>query len=214
MIVVVGAGRGIGAAVARRFGQVGYDVALIARTLHTLEEVGQELHHEGITAGWTAADATDAAALSEAIKRFGDHSGEINHLHFNPSAFTAKKPLELTVDELLADLRLGAASLLTAVQAARPFIPTGGRITATGGATADRPWTAAASLGAQKAALRNLVKAVDAQLKPDGIRAMSLTVAGTVAEGTPFAPTRIAEAFNAAAQTADDHWQSEVRYTG
>ena len=43
---------------------------------------------------------------------------------------------------------------------------------------------------------------------------MSLTVAGTVAEGTPFAPTRIAEAFYAAAQTADDDWQSEVRYTG
>lgn len=214
MIVVVGAGRGIGAAVARRFGQAGYDVALIARSVETLDEVGQELQSEGITAGWTAVDATDAVALTEAVERFGNHSGAINHLHFNPSAFTAKRPLELTADELLADLRLGAASLLTAVQAARPFMSRGSRITATGGATADRPWTAAASLGVQKAALRNLVKAIDSQLKPDGIRAMSLTVAGTVEEGTPFAPKRIAEAFYEAASTCDENWQTEVRYTG
>jgi NAD(P)-dependent dehydrogenase (short-subunit alcohol dehydrogenase family) len=214
VIVIVGAGPGIGAAVARRFGRAGYDVALVARSRQSLEELGQGLQREGIMAGWTAVDATDAPALNSAIQRFGAHSGSLNHLHFNPSAFTAKKPLELTADELLADLRLGAASLLTAVQAARPFMPTGSRITATGGATADRPWVAAASLGAQKAALRNLVKALDGQLKPDGIRAMSLTVAGTVEEGTPFAPDRIADAFYAAAATADDQWQSEVRYTG
>ncbi len=199
---------------AHRFGQAGYDVALIARSMQTLEELGEDLQRESITAGWTAVDATDAAALTEAIERFGRHSGAINHLHFNPSAFTAKKPLELSADELLADLRLGAASLLTAVQAARSFIPRGSRITATGGATADRPWTEAASLGAQKAALRNLVTAVDNQLKPDGIRAMSLTVAGTVEEGTPFAPARIAAAFLAAALAPDDDWQTEVRYTG
>lgn len=214
VIVIVGAGPGIGAAVARRFGRAGYDAALVARSPQSLEELGEQLQQDGITAGWTAVDATDATALTAAIQRFGAHSGSLNHLHFNPSAFTAKKPLELTADELLADLRLGVASLLTAVQAARQFMPTGSRITATGGATADRPWVAAASLGAQKAALRNLVTALDGQLKPDGIRAMSLTVAGTVEEGTPFAPDRIAAAFYAAAATPDDQWQSEVRYTG
>ncbi len=199
---------------ARRFGTAGYDVALVARSSATLDEISGELQGEGITAGWSSVDATDATALTEAVQRFGEHSGALHHLHFNPSAFTHKNPLELSADELLADLGLGAASLLTLVQAARPFMGTGGRITATGGATADRPWTAAASLGAQKAALRNLVQSIDTELKPAGIRAMSLTVAGTVAEGSPFAPARIADAFYAAAMTADEDWRPEVRFTG
>ena len=214
MIVVVGAGRGIGAAVARRFGQAGYEVALIARTAATLQELGEELQGEGITTGWTPVDITDAAAFTTAVQRFGEHSGSLTHLHFNPSSFTPKKPLDLSPDELLADLRLGAASLLTLVQAAQPFMPDGGRITATGGASADRPWTSAASLGVQKAALRNLVQAIDIQLRSRGIRAMSLTVAGTVEEGTPFAPSRIADALYAAATTPDENWRPEVRFTG
>ena len=43
VVVVVGAGRGLGAAIARRFGQGGYDVALIARTEATLTEIGETL---------------------------------------------------------------------------------------------------------------------------------------------------------------------------
>jgi NAD(P)-dependent dehydrogenase (short-subunit alcohol dehydrogenase family) len=214
LIVVVGAGRGIGASVARRFGSAGYDVALIARGREHLEDLGAALQHEGMTVGWSPVDVTDADALTQAITRFGKHSGSIQHLHFNPSVYTPKPPLDLSAAELLNDLHLGAASLLTAAQAARPFLVQGSRITATGGGSADHPSAAAPSLGAQKAALRNLVTALDGQLKRDGIRAVSLTVAGTVKEGTPFAPERIADAFFAAAQKADQDWRTEVRYTG
>jgi NAD(P)-dependent dehydrogenase (short-subunit alcohol dehydrogenase family) len=214
VIVVVGAGPGIGAAVARRFGRAGYGVALIARTPEPLDQLGEQLQSEGITTGWTALDATDEPALTAAIDRFGNFSGAIQHLHFNPSAFTAKNPLELGVDDLLEDIRLGVGSLLTAVRAARPFMSTGARITATGGATADKPWAAAASLGVQKAALRNLVTSLDATLAPDGIRAMSLTVAGTVKDGTPFAPDLIADTLYDLAHTDDEFWATESRYTG
>jgi NADP-dependent 3-hydroxy acid dehydrogenase YdfG len=214
VVIVVGAGPGIGAAVARRFGQAGYAPALIARSADKLEQLGQQLQSEGFTTGWTAVDVTDGAALTAAIERFGGFSGTIGHLHFNPSAFTAKDALTITADELLGDLRLGVASLLTAVQAARPFMSAGARITATGGATADRPWAKAASLGVQKAALRNLVTALDTALAPGGIRAMSLTVAGDVKVGTPFDPDHIAEAIYEASQTDSEFWSSEIRFTG
>ena len=46
----------------------------------------------------------------------------------------------------------------------------GGRITATGSMAADKPWNEAASLGVQKAGLRNLIRSIDTTLKPDGIR--------------------------------------------
>lgn len=214
VIVVLGAGPGIGQAVARRFGRAGYDAALVARSADRLETLAQQLQAEDITTGWTPTDLTDEAELTAAIQRFGRHTGSIAHLHFNPSSFTGKDALALTADEMLRDFHLGVASLLTAVQAARPFMTSGARITATGGATADRPWPSAVSLGVQKAGLRNLVTAIDATLAPDGIRAISLTVAGTVAPGTPFDPDLIADALFELSQSEDEFWQSEARYTG
>ncbi len=214
VIVVVGAGPGLGAAVARRFGHDGYDVALIARSPGPLDELGTILQGEGITTGWTAVDITDERGLSEAITRFGGFAGHIDVLHFNPSAFRQKNPLELTPDELLDDVRLGAGSLLTALQAARPFMTEGARVTATGSMAADQPSDKVASLGVQKAALRNLVRSIDTTLKPDGIRAVSLTVNGTLAPDTPFSPDRIADALFKAAIQPTDSWQAEVAYDG
>jgi NADP-dependent 3-hydroxy acid dehydrogenase YdfG len=214
VLVVVGAGPGVGASVARRFGREGYDVALIARSAVTLERLGTELQEAGVTTGWTPVDITDAEALSASIGRFAKHLGHIDALHFNPSVFRHQDPLHVTATELLADLHVGVAALLTAVQAARPAMPSGARITATGSMAADHPWHEACTLGVQKAALRNLVHSLDTTLAPEGIRATSLTVRGTLAPDSPFSPDRIADAVWAAAQTPDDDWRSEVAYTG
>src|SRR4029079_12863656 len=100
VIVVVGAGPGLGASVARRFGREGYDVALVSRDEGTLARLGEQLQAEGVTAGWTALDITDAEALTAAVTRFGGHAGHLDAVHFNPSAFRHRDPLALTPDEL------------------------------------------------------------------------------------------------------------------
>jgi NAD(P)-dependent dehydrogenase (short-subunit alcohol dehydrogenase family) len=212
VIVVVGAGPGMGASVARRFGREGYDVALVARSEERLTALGEALQAEGITTGWTAVDITDAAAFAAAVSRFGGHAGHLDVLHFNPSAFTHKTPLDLSPDELLEDVRLGVAPLLTLVQAARPFLRAGARVVATGSMAADRPWNEAASLGVQKAALRNLVRSIDTTLKPDGVRATSLTVRGTLERGTAFDPDRVADALHGAVTQPEETWRTELAY--
>lgn len=214
VLVVVGAGPGVGASVARRFGREGYDVALVARSEARLAALGEALQAEGVTAGWSALDVTDADALRTAVERFGSHAGHLDVLHFNPSAFTHKDPLALSPDELLADVALGVAPLLTLVQAARPFLGPGARVVTTGSVAADSPWNEAASLGVQKAGLRNLVQSVDATLREDGVRAVTLTVTGTLERGTAFDPDRVAEAIHAAVTQPEDDWQVEVRYEG
>lgn len=214
LVVVVGAGPGLGAAIARRYGAEGYDVALVARDEPGLVAIGESLQASGITTGWSALDIRDDAALTAAIGRFGERSGRIDSVHVNPSAFRQADALTLTPDELLADLRVGVAPLLTAVQAARPYLTAGGRVTATGGGTADRPWAEAASLGVQKAALRNLVQALDQTLAPSGVRAMSLTVNGTLAADTAFSPDRVADALVRAASRSNADWTAEVPYNG
>ncbi|MCW2849803.1 MAG: short-chain dehydrogenase/reductase [Marmoricola sp.] len=214
MIVVVAAGPGVSGSVARRFGREGYDVALLGVDAQVLQELGEGLQAEGVTTGWSVADVTDVEALTAAITRFGEHSGRIDVLHFNPSAFRQKDPLHLTVAELLEDVALGVGALLTAVQAARPFMGAGGRVTVTGSMAADRPWNEAASLGVQKAGVRNLVHSLDTTLKADGIRAVSVTVRGTLAREGAFTPDRVAEAIHAAAHQPEDDWHTEVPYTG
>ena len=215
VLLVVGAGPGVSGALARRYGAAGYDVALVRRDPDALAEMGRALQADGVTAGWAPADVADPAALSAAVERLAGHAGRVDVLHFNPSAFRAKDPLQLTVPELLEDVTVGVGGLLAAVQAARPFMGAGARITATGSEAADRPSPAAASLGVQKAGLRNLVRSLDRALEPDRIRAVSVTVRGVLAPhdaDSPFHPDRVAEALFAAAAQDESAWQSELSY--
>jgi NAD(P)-dependent dehydrogenase (short-subunit alcohol dehydrogenase family) len=212
VVVVVGAGPGVGGSVARLFAGEGYDVGLVGRDERALAGLRESIPDADVQTA--VADLTDTEAATLAIRRLGDHFGRIDVLHFNPSAFREKDPLELTVAELLQDVALGVGALLTAAQAARPYLSAGGRVTVTGSMAADRPWHRAASLGVQKAGVRNLVRSLDATLKPDGIRAVSVTVRGTLAQDGPFTPDRVAEAIHAAAFQAEDAWRSEVPYSG
>ncbi len=215
--VIIGAGPGLGAAVARKLGQAGFAIALIARDEQRLTQLGEALQAEDITVGWTAVDVTNSDELAAAVTRFGGFSGQIDLLHHNAVAFRSAPASSLSAADLLADVAVGTASMLTSATAALPFMQPGGLVLATGGGSADHPMTSAASLGVQKAALRNLVTALDRDLRKRGIRAASLTVNGTIAAGTPFAPERIADAFFelvSAAGDAGDDWQPEVPFNG
>ena len=214
VVLVVGAGPGVSGSVARLFGRNGYDAALVGLDESVLEELGRSLEARGIDTHWRAVDITDAPAFSAAVTSLGETAGRIDVLHFNPSAFRQKNPLELTPAELAADVTLGVGALLTAVQAARPFMSAGGRVTATGSMAADKPWNEAASLGVQKAGLRNLIHSIDTTLEPDGIRAVSVTVRGTLSQEGAFTTDRVAEAIFAAAAQDEADWQTEVPYSG
>jgi hypothetical protein len=66
----------------------------------------------------------------------------------------------------------------------------------------------------QKAGLRNLVRSIDTTLKPDGIRAVSVTVNGTLGAGTAFDPDLVADAIYTAAHQDETTWRVEVPYDG
>lgn len=214
VVLVVGAGPGVSGSVAKRWAREGHDVALAGLHEEVLRSLAAEIEPLGVDVGWSPVDITDAEAFTAAVGRFGEHTERIDVLHFNPSAWRGKSPLELTPAELDEDLHVGVSPLLTALQAARPFMSAGGRVTATGSMAADEPDPAAASLGIQKAALRNLVRSIDATLKDDGIRAVSVTVRGALAQQGPFTPDRVAEALYAAAHQDESTWRTEVPYSG
>ena len=214
VIVVVGAGPGVSGSVARRFADEGYDVGLLGVDRRVLDDLTADLEGRGATVLPAEVDITDTEAATAAVRSAGEAWGRIDVLHFNPSAYREKDPLELTVPELLEDVALGVGALLTAVQASRPFLAAGSRISVTGSMAADRPWHGAASLGVQKAGVRNLVRSLDDALAPEGIRAVSVTVRGTLAREGAFTPDRVADAIWRAVTAGEEAWASEVPYAG
>lgn len=211
-VLIVGAGPGVSGSLARLYAADGYDVGLLGVDADVLAKVSAELVELGATVESAVVDVTDVAAARETIDAMAAALGRVDVLHFNPSAFREKDPLELEVSELLEDVALGVGALLTAVQAARPHMSAGGRITVTGSMAADKPWNRAATLGVQKAGIRNLVRSIDTTLQPDGIRAVSVTVQGTLAKEGRFTPDRVAAALLEAARQDESQWESEVTY--
>ena len=68
--------------------------------------------------------------------------------------------------------------------------------------------------GCAEGGVRNLVRSLDAAGAPDGIRAVSVTVRGTLAAEGPFTPDRVADALDAAAHQAEAEWRTGIPYEG
>ncbi len=215
VIIIIGAGPGVGAATARRFAAAGYDIGLVARDPKRLEELARTLSDEGAQVGWAAADVADPEALAGVLRQLTEHTGRLDVLLHNPSVYRAVPASELTAAELLADLEIGTASLLTAVQAVLPLLrrQRTGTILVTGSGSADHPSLAAGSLGVQKAALRTLVQTLAGELSSEGIHVATLTIHGLIAAGTPFSPEVIADLYAdlaAETSTAPANWRTVV----
>lgn len=213
-VLIAGAGPGVSGSLARLYAAEGGSVGLLGAEEDVLVALRADVESAGALAGSSVVDLTDDIATRGAVTRMGQHVGHLDVVHFNPSAYREKDPLTLSPDELLDDVRLGVGSLLSVLQAARPFLRPGGRITVTGSMAADKPWSGAASLGVQKAGIRNLVHSIDATLKDDGIRAVSVTVRGLLAKDGPFAPDNVAKALRAAIDQDEADWQTELPYDG
>jgi len=105
-IAIVGAGAGLGLAIARTFGSHGFDVALISRTTQNQKELVTRLKSEGINADAFAADVRDRLALTQALEDAAMRSGHIDVLEFSPVArenggARLVRPAEIAPDDVL-----------------------------------------------------------------------------------------------------------------
>src|SRR6478735_769729 len=95
VIVVIGAGPGVSGSVARLFAREGYDVGLLGVDEEQLGALGGELEASGAHGQAAVVDVTDVEATTDVITAMGEVFERIDVLHFNPSAFREKHPLEL-----------------------------------------------------------------------------------------------------------------------
>lgn len=127
-IAIVGAGPGLGAAVARRFGAEGFSVALLSRDQTKLDGLASELQARGLVASGYAADVRDPASLEAALERAAAELGPISVLQYSPlpSRDYLKPVLDLTPELALEALRFSALGLIHAVRSVLPAMRAAG----------------------------------------------------------------------------------------
>jgi len=98
-VLITGAGRGIGKAVALALAAEGADLALVARGLPDLEVTAKEVRALGRTAVVAAMDVTDAAAVEATTDRMVAALGGLDILVNNSGVITASRVLDTSVQE-------------------------------------------------------------------------------------------------------------------
>ena len=193
--IVVGAGPGVGQAVARRFARENFKVGLIARRPETLEQQRAELEKTGYRAKARAADAGDASALTAAIRALAAELGPPTVLIYNAAALRQSKASEVSQEALLQDFKVNVTGAIAAVQAVLPGMRKLGKgtILFTGGGLSLDPHPQYASLALGKAGIRSVALSLSKELEPEGIHVATVTICGIVKAGTRFDPDRIAE---------------------
>ena len=214
-LLLVGAGPGLGMAVARRFAEGGYRVTLVARGTDALAELAGTLADTGSRIDTLSADASDPDDFGARISALFRGHGSPGLIVYNAVMGAPDQLLTSSVSHLQVAYAVDVIGAIVVAQVAAPAMRAGGTgtIIVTGGGFADHPIPALATVSLGKAALRSAATMLGADLQADGIRVATLTIAGQIAVGTPFDPTSIAERYWEVVHS-DDPWQAEFRYTG
>jgi len=216
--VVAGVGPGMGIAIARRFAQAGYDIGLVARDRAKLDAFVAEISALGVRAAAAAADLCDLGALKSAFDSIRREIGPATVLVYNGARWHEQRAMEIDPATFTWDIALCCTGALAAAQNVYPDMKAAGAgtILFTGGGLALYPQYGAnvSSLTAGKSALRGMTYAMAKELESEGIHVATVTIAGTVAPDTPFAPGRIAESYLTLAEQPVGSWTVETVFDG
>ncbi|UOT03241.1 SDR family oxidoreductase [Rhodococcus opacus] len=197
-IAIVGAGPGLGLAIARTFGPRGFDVALISRNRDKLDDLIGQLAADGITAAAFPADVLDRPALTQALKDAAAHFGGIDVLEFSPGGTaettTLTLPTETTPDDVQSQIEVQLYGAITATQAVLPAMRDAGvgTLLFTTGAGSVDPVPQVGNVNAAAAALRNWAINLNKELAGTGVYAVhvgiDVSIDKSVIPGFPTAP--------------------------
>jgi 3-oxoacyl-[acyl-carrier protein] reductase len=97
-VLVTGAGRGIGKAIAERFGEEGASLALLSNEESDLEATGRELAAKGYPVLTVTADVSDLEQVERSVAFFAERYGSIDILANNAGIAWEEPVLDITPD--------------------------------------------------------------------------------------------------------------------
>lgn len=174
--LIVGAGPGFSASLARRFARAGIAVALAARQPAKLAALCAEI---GATAhACDAADPAQVAALFAALEA----GGAPDLVVYNASGRVRGPIAELDPQDVQRALQVSAyGAFLVAQQAARRMLPARhGAIVLTGATAGVKGFALSAPFAMGKFALRGLAQSLARELAPQGIHVVHVVIDGGI----------------------------------
>ena len=220
--LIVGAGSGTSAAVARALANRGTQVALAARNTQKLSSLVEEI--DGIS---ISCDATDAGQVEDLFSELDAAFGTADFVLYNPSAYTAGPITELDPQLVHDSLMLTAfGAFLVAQQAAKRMLIAGkGAIFFTGATASLKGFPQFAPFAMGKFALRGLTQSLARELGPRNIHVAHFILDGSIAspgrqlqddvkndngDDSQLEPEAIAETYLAVLNQHRSAWTQEV----
>ena len=176
--VVIGVGIGNGAAIARKFAQSGYKVALLARTPEFITQLAAELTN-------TIALTCDITQEQDVIATFAQiraELGEVSCLIYNAGAGSWGTVEEITPEVFEANWKVNTLGALLASQQVIPDMKAkgSGNIVFIGATASRRGGAKTAAFSPAKAAQRTLAESMARHLWPFGVHIALLIIDGIV----------------------------------
>ncbi len=178
--LIVGAGAGLSAALARVLAKEGIKVALAARSIADLEPLVAEIGGKAF-----ACDATDRGAVQKLFADVEAAFGAPEVVVYNAS-YRVRGPLvELDPAEVEKSIIVSAfGGFLVAQEAARRMLPKGrGAILFTGASASVKGYAESAPFAMGKFALRGLAQSMARELAPRGIHVAHFVIDGGIKSG-------------------------------
>ena len=175
--LIVGAGSGLSASLARAFAKAGLSVALAARSTDKLaalaQETGAKLHQ---------CNAGDRAQVDKLFADLDAGSGAPDVVVYNASYRTRGPFIELDPAEVAKAIEITAyGAFLVGQAAARRMLPRGtGAILFTGASASVKGYAQSAPFAMAKFALRGLAQSMARELSPQGIHVAHFVIDGGI----------------------------------
>ena len=181
-VVIVGAGTGTGAELARVFAAQGYGVALARRRIDTLNSLVDEITAAGGRGLAMAVDAGDEAAIASLFEAAEAELGPVEVAVFNAAGFTRQPLVETSIEDFESMWRSSAlGGFLTAREAARRMLPrSAGTILFTGATASVKASANFAAFAAGKHGLRAVAQSLAKELGPRGVHVAHVIVDGII----------------------------------
>lgn len=201
--LIVGAGSGLSASLARKFAAEGLEVALAARNPDKLAQLCRETG--AISFAVDAADPDEVAGLFDAVDAT---LGAPDVVVYNAS-FRVRGPFEtLEADKVARTLAVTAyGAFLVAQQAVRRMLPNNhGAVLLTGASAGVKGYKQSAPFAMGKFALRGMAQSMARELSPQGIHVAHFVIDGGIRSGARPEDTQNPDSLLDPAAIADSYW--------
>lgn len=175
--LIIGAGSGLSASLARLFAKEGITVALAARQIDKLADLAEEIGASRFTA-----DASKPDQVEQLFNQVAQQIGIPTIVIYNPSARVRGSIVDLDPVEVLRTLEITAyGGFLVAQAATKRFFKVGeGAIFFTGASASVKGYPRSAPFAMGKFALRGLAQSLARELAPQNIHVAHFVIDGGI----------------------------------